>query len=276
VATRSIRLDRMQAGLRAWVTAILPSATVAWGRTQLPRDAAAPRLVSLRSIAGPRSAGAGGPSVRSWTLLTSGTFTVPVVEPGDVLTVTASGARASYTVLLDDTTEDARDGLLLALQASSISGTFLAAGTTQIAATCAPGDWYELTTSGLTFAGSGGAYQVQLDEVTYRVELQIADTRPAPMDGAAAGMAELLASIRLPTARAVFQAFGLTVRPGTPINLDRLSGPGWESREVVDLEVTLLSLKAEQAHRMVQVLADIEIQNESATLDMLSVAAAES
>lgn len=284
-----------------WVESVLPAATVAWGRTRLPREAAASTLASFNVVTGPASAGEGGASVRAWTLPTAATITVPAVSAGDYLTLRASGTSVTHQVTAGQDTEAARDSLLAALQASTINATFAARGTDQITLVCTPGDVYNLrgagigvqvTTDTAPLYGSGligtaliggsthtpasAPYLVQVDEAAYRVELQISSKSPYPMDGAAASMAELFASTDLPTVRDIRETFGLRVDMGTPINLDRLSGPAWESREVVDLNVTLVSLAAEQADRMVAVALSLETRNDVAILQETLISVAES
>lgn len=279
MATRAIRLDRMQAGLVAWVSSVLPSTTVVWGKQSLPRESAAASLATFSVIAGPRSAGQGGGSMRPWTLITTATITVPAVAEGDYLTIRASGTSATHQVTAgeDGDTEAARDSLLAELQASSITATFAAASTNQITISASPGDIYDLIGQGVSVVTTASApYAVQVDEAVYRVELQISSTDPSPMNGASSLMAELCASTDLPVPEAIRELCGLRVDMGNPINLSRLSGPDWQSREVVDIEVTLISLATSQAQALVQILANIEVRNDLATLETIEVSQTES
>jgi len=298
MTTRSIRLDRMQAGLVAWVSAVLPSATVAWGRTKLPREVAGQRLATFRVVSGPRSAGQGSASVRPWRVIEAASVTITddIVE-GASAGIIASGIKVEHTASAGESRGDVRDALLALLQASDIDATFTAAdnGVSILITPTSPGDVTGLialgsaTTAFLPYYGSlvGSPYggqsgatltdrKVQIDEATYRIELQISDKRPEPMNGAGAAMAELFASTDLPPMQNVRDQYGLRVDMGTPINLDRLSGPDWESREVVDLNVTLMSISAAQATRMVQVFANIDARHGNAIIAAVGAAAAES
>ncbi len=295
----AIRLDRMQAGLVAWVQGVLPSATVAWGRQHLPRDASAQRLVTFNEVSGPIGAGA---SVRPWTLPTTATVLVGAVSDGDYLRVTLSGTSAEYQVQSGETTEEARDGLLAALQATDVAATFTAVSTDKIRLVAdSPGDLYHICGYGVAvlltnedaanygtyllgtglYGGqadtpSSDTYLVQLDEATYRIEMQISDKRSSPRLGASAAMAELFASTDLPVARQVREDYGLRFEMGTPIALDRLAGPAWESRRVVDLRVTLMSISAAQATRLARVVLNIDPRRDGDTLSAIEVSAEES
>jgi hypothetical protein len=216
--------------------------------------------------------------MRPWAVVTSGTLTVGSVSDGDSVAVWMSGIKVDHTVSGGEDTEAARDALLTLLQASDISATFAASGTDAITVTpTALGDVYNVEALGqTTWAASTSVYAVQIDEATYRIELQISSKALTPMDGASSLMARVFATTDLPSVQAIRDLFGLRIDVGNPINLDRLVGPDWESREVVDIEVTTLSLETEAADTLTQIIASIEARSDLATLETISLDVSES
>jgi hypothetical protein len=104
--------------------------------------------------------------------------------------------------------------------------------------------------------------QVQVSEATSLVEVQCFGTRE-PRNGAAAMMSRLLSRLSLPIARDIFERFGLTLNPvGAPASIDALSGPQWESRSALTLQVTQVQLAAEPVEVVEVVRGTIEARSE--------------
>lgn len=281
MSTDPVRLDRLQAGLFAAVSAVLPSATVVWGPSALPRESATGTLVQLQLIAGPTPTGA--PSIQTWMLPMSVRLTVGAVTPGDVLSFAVSGRRWQYAVAGGDTTEDARDGLLAAIgdpvREAMVSATFAADSTDRIQVDAlAIGDLYNLRVAGPVTATVlvEQLAMCQLDEADSVIQVQVASTTRDVRTGAHATLARLRHALGLPSSRDALAAMGVSLRiGGAPvIPLDGLSGPVWQSRAATELHARQPVLAAETAGPLIQTVAlSLEIHDGDATItEPLSVA----
>lgn len=267
MTTEVVRLDRLQTGLRAWVTALFPDITVVWSG-EYPRERTTPTYVTLVKIAGPRSAGAGSWSKTTHALPMSATLTVTDATPGRRATLRASGRRFSYKAQAGDDVEAVRDGLLAVIDVGGdpgpmVSATFSARGTDAIEIVgLEAGDLYRLSAQGLASLtiDTTIACKVQLDEVVHTVRLQAYSTSRHPRSGASRVVAKILGSRELDPGIAVLDAYGLDVVPGNPVDLDSMAGPVWESRSAIDLDVSQLSLAAAPGNRITQVRTDLLVR----------------
>ena len=273
MSTSPIRLDRLQAGLFAAVGALLPAATVVWGPSALPREAASAVLVSLQLLAGPTPSGA--PSIASWLLPLSVRLTVGPVEAGETVGLEVSGRRFEH-VAADTDSEAARDGLLAEIgdveRNAMVSATFAAVSTDAIDITAdAIGDLYNLRAVGpCELATLTEQLAIaQLDEVESIVRVQIASTDRDVRTGAHASMAKLRHSLALPSTIDLLAAFGLTLAaPSAPVvPLDYLAGPVWQSRAYTDLRVRQVAVAAEAAGPVLSAVAmSLEFRDDPATI----------
>lgn len=252
MTTRPVRLDRLQAGIVAWLRQVLPAATVVWGPSELPRGAASDLLVAARFLTGPTESPIGGAATPTTTLPTVARLTVdPAAVPGDSVRVEASGWAWEYTLVGGDTPALARDALLARMTVAPVlvSATFAAQGTASIdVAALELGDLYQLRAGGpatWTVLDSEVAI-VQASEVSALIELDFRATNRYPLGGAAAACSRVQSTLALPSVAELLDAYGLGVSPlGAPAQIDALSGPVWESRSVLSIRVSQLTLAAE-------------------------------
>jgi hypothetical protein len=269
VTSLPVRLDRLQAGLVAWARTMLPDATVVWGPSEYPRESGRRQLVAIRMLTGPSDAPLGGAAAPTMILPIAATWRAPV--PGDTVGLRLSGRAWEYQLLAGDDPTDARDALLaVVLDAAGVgplvSATFEAAGTDEITiAGTELGDLYQISAYGTqceVVIDDDVVAQVQVSEATSLVEVQCFGTRE-PRNGAAAMMSRLLSRLSLPIARDIFERFGLTLNPvGAPASIDALSGPQWESRSALTLQVTQVQLAAEPVEVVEVVRGTIEARSE--------------
>lgn len=276
MTTEAVRFDRMEAGLRAWVTALVPGITVVWSG-QYPRERATASYATLNKIAGPRSAGRGSWSRPTHTLPMTCTATITAATVGSVATLRASGRKFSYEAQAGDDIEAVRDGLLAAIGSDPmVSATFVASGADAIAiAALSVGDLYRVSGQGLcsVATNTSQACKVQIDQVVSVVRLQIFSADRRPRLGASRYMANVLGARQLDHAVAALDEYGLDVVPGDPIDLDALAGPVWESRSAVDLEVMQVSLSARAGRQITEVRTDVLVRT---VLDEFTVDVVES
>ncbi len=250
MTTNPVRLDRLEAGITAYLDLVLPDAVNVWSpakRVPSPSDGDLHARASLVT----------GPTVRSGDVNES-TFPLPLpseavlsvpsgIDVGNSLIAEVSGRRFVYDVQAGDDAEAARDGLLALMNPAYIDAEFVATGTDQITITpTALGDLYNVDAHGsLTVSTTDTLCAVQFDQNDCGVEIMIHSLNRYPSTGAAAAMARVLGRLRLPASRRIFESFGLTVYPGAPVDLTSLSGPEWLSKNAATLTVSMVSVAAE-------------------------------
>lgn len=262
MSTHPIRFDRLQAGIVAWLQAAHPSARVLWHPSEWPRAQAGLDLaLTAKIIAGPDSTPLGGESSAAATLpLTAVARVLPAAAGavGEDVVLFASGRRFEYAIAAGDATvENVRDGWLESLGVGGdpgpmVSASFVAQDTDEILITATTlGDLHGLAVLG-SIAGlvelevlTTAVAQVQVEDVQAVIRIEAWATSRYPRGGALAALANLLGRRTLSASTTVLDAHGLSLDPGRVISLDGMTGPQWDSRATVDLDVGMLSIAAE-------------------------------
>lgn len=279
MTTAPVRLDRLQHGLCASVLHALPAAAVVWAPSEYPRGSGL--LVAIRIIAGPHFAAQGGEAVRMVTLPTAATVRVLDATAGRGVGLRASGLAWEYVIQAGDGVEDVRDGLLASIgEAPPIDAVFEPNDTDEIEIVAtALGDLYGLAVRGSApglielETTTAAACKAQIGEVTTTIEIQAYSSSRYARSGATAAVTRWLSTLRLPSSRAILGAAGLSIVEGSPrvVNLDTLSGPGWESRAAVSLSVSQLSIAAELVDTIETIAFDLDARTPDGTAVPLTV-----
>lgn len=260
MTTVPVRLDRMQAGIVAWLAAVHPGARVLWAPSEWPRAADGTDLVlTARLLSGPDSTPVGGAARPVWELpLTAVARILPGAAgaAGSDVMLRASGRAFEYAIDALDDVEAVRDGLIAATAAGPgplVSATFEPVDDDEILISALDvGDLYDL---GVSAAATGlielevlttETAAVQVADVSALVELQAWTGSRYPRGGAASALSRLIATLLLPTAQAELDRYGLAVTiVDRIVPIDGLAGPQWESRAVLSVRVGMLSVAAE-------------------------------
>lgn len=275
MTTSPVRFDRLQAGLRASLLAAYPDATVVWSPSEFPRAAAGPLMIAIKLIAGPTSRPLGG----SWStvrrLPTAATLRVlPAVQSavGEAVSFRASGWSWEYVIQPGDDESAVRDGLLAEVGVEPmVSAAFVAVAADSATITPAEvGDLYDVAARGSTpglveVSETTALAAVHVAEVSSRVEVQAYSTDRYVRSGAAGALTRWAASLRLPLQRRIWDVHGLSTAEsvGSPVNLDRMSGPNWESRAAIGFEVQQLSVSAEPAETIDNIRLSLSTRSQS-------------
>ncbi len=253
----TVRLDRLQAAIVAALAAAVSGATVLWGASEYPREAAAETLLQARIVAGPSITVSSHDTRR---LPTSVRFSITEAVEGEAIVLCASGLRWEYVVQADDTTEIIRDALLeLVGEEPMISATFSAVSVGEedpVPAIDVEAD--ELGDLWDVSVGAGSAEvevlestiaEVEFGDVVTLVEIQAYSQNRYPTGGAMTALSRFLSRCRLSSIRAIFDAYGVSPQDASvePINLDALSGPAWQSRSAVSIRFAQAYVAAEPA-----------------------------
>lgn len=254
MSTHPVRLDRLQAGIVAWLSAAIPSASVVWAPTGFPRAAEGPLVVTARLLAPPSASPLGGASTPVRMLPTSATVRVLAATAGAGVILRVSGRRWEILVPALATVESVRDALLDAVgEDPMVSATFVAGGTSRIVITPTTlGDLYGVSiTSDVEGMAEVEAMpttlaEVQLSDVRAYVEIQAWSQDATPRGGAAAALSRLETTRKLQATREVLDVYGLSIIGGVPapVELDALSGPAWTSRASVSLYIGQIAIAA--------------------------------
>lgn len=278
MTTYPVRIDRLQAGIIAWIEAALPDASVFWAPSEFPRDAAAPLVVTAKMLAPPSAAPLGGASASVWTLPTSATIRVLGATEGEGVGLRVSGRRWEHTIGAAETVTTVRDALLDEIgDEPMVSADFTASGTDRIVITGdAIGDLYHV---GVMQSAAGlieretqttEVAQVELGEVRSYVEIEARSREREPWLGATAALSRLMNTTRLQTARAALDAFGVSFvgSPPAPTELDALSGPAWSSRAQVSIYFGQIALAAASVSLIERVRGSLSVPGTAAiTID---------
>lgn len=279
MTTLPVRLDRLQAGIIAWVESVIPSVTTLWAPSEYPREAADDVVVAAKLLLGPDGE-PGGSLSRSYALLpTAATLRVlpaAAAATGESVGLRVSGRRFEFTIPPAATTAIVRDGLLAAIgttESSMVSATWSAVGTDTISITQLElGDLYQLellsSLPGLAEVVITGSAigRVSTGDVSSLVELQAYGRSRYLRSGAGAALQRLRGTVRLPTPLSVLDAFGLAIvgGPGPVVPLDDLAGPTWQSRAAWRVSVAQLSLAAEPLGGVSGVRASLDLRGATA------------
>lgn len=276
MTTAPVRLDRLQRGIVAWISAALPDATVVWSSSEYPRPDAGPLLVSVELIAGPDDAPLGGASSTPAELPLEATYTLASVGSGAGSSVglDVSGRSFEYTIQSGDDVTDARDGLLARIGTDPmVSATFTPASTAAIGIEALElGDLYGLAVRqsepGMASIAvvSSQLCRVSSSDVVSQLRIEAFGTSRYPRTGAHSALARLRAAARLGGAREILDAHGLSlVGPAARVvPLNRLAGPGWESRSAWTVQIAQISLAAEAVGRITSIRGSIEYRGATA------------
>lgn len=255
MTTTPVRLDRLQAGLGDWISAVLPTATVVWSGTGFPRANAGELVVTLRMLSPPSDSSLGGASVTTRTLPLTATVTLGTPTAGEAVRLAFSGLAWQYEIGAGETATDARDGLLAAVGPAPLVDVAIASvGSDKISLTpTSIGDLYSLSTRGTTLGlishtiDTSALAQIEVSEVSTQIEMQAWSTNPTPRGGAAAALSRLLSSRRLASRVDIMDAYGISIVgvPPRPIDISQLSGPDYSSRASVSLYISQVSFAAE-------------------------------
>lgn len=254
MTTAPVRLDRLQAGIIAWLDSVFPSpATVLWSPTVTPRASAGGLVVTAKLLAPPSASPLGGASRTTRLVPTTTTVRVLAVSPGADVALRASGLRWEVPCGVD--VEATRDALLAAVEASSTITSFgaVASGTDRIVLTpTAIGDLYNVSARG----SAAGLIEIESQTTTLAqctmvdvrsyVQIEAWSTSRSPHTGAAAALTRLLVPSRLHDAQEILGAYGVSMigAPPAPTELDELSGPDWTSRAQVSMYFGQVALAA--------------------------------
>lgn len=255
MTTTPVPLHRLQAGVKAWIGSKLTNATVLWANEEFPRQASAPLVVTAQLLSGLTSAPEGGVSWRPATVPMQVTFTISNASEGEGVLLGFSGLVFDYTATAGQDSEDVRDALLAAIQASPLHAvTATAVSTDQLRLVAASaGDLYNVSS-----ASSGDAevtistdttqsVHVQTAEITAQIQLQARSTSKHLRFGAMAALAELMASSRTLSAQSVLDSHGISLQgpTGQAIDLTSMSGPNFETRAAINLAFSIHTIYAE-------------------------------
>ena len=262
----AVRIDRLQAGVIAWLSDAMPSTTVLWAPSEFPRSTAGATFLAARILSGPDLDPQGGASRTPATLPTAMLLSVTGNTAGQDIRLELSGRAFVYTIQGGDSITDARDGLLAEIGSEPmVSATFAASGSDGITITAdAIGDLYNTSIAGpATLAATASALAiVSTGLVTTRLEVQAYSTDRTPRGGALGTLSEIRGRARLPSATSILQIYGLALvgSPGRLIDITALSGPRWETRAAWDVRISQVTFAAEAVD-------PIEIVNATATTD---------
>jgi hypothetical protein len=287
MSSNPVRIDRLQAGLVAMVTAGCPGSTVVWAPSEYPRPAGQPSVVTVQLVAPPSAAPLGGTSKPVRALPTSATLRVLDATEGATIVTTISGWRTEYVVPAAATTETVRDALLLLYAAAPLQGI-------TTTAVDDPGDdeedeaddVHEIAVEadalgdlwGLSILGSDpdmieiddvvmAAAQAAIVDVRSFVQVQAYGIDRSPRLGAAAVLTRLTGRLMLPSLVRIRSDYGIGLVGGPPtiVGLDALSGPGWESRAAASFFVSQVSLAAEAAEVIERVSGTMSVRENAST-----------
>ena len=271
MSTSPVRIDRLQAGLVAWVQSVHPGTTVVWAQSGFPRDTDTGLVFTLRVLAPPSEDPIGGGSRSTRLMPTRVTVQIEGATVGESVKLSVSGRSWEYEIEAGDDVEAVRDGLLAAIEAPTmVSAAFTAVGSDsiQIDAT-AVGDlhsvWSRGSADGLidhTVDATTLCEVASADVRTY-VEVQAWSYQLAPRLGAPAALSRLMQTRRLTTAVSTLGAYGLAVvgGPPAPIDLSALSGPAWQSRASISFYVSQLALYAEPVESIERVRGTLDLRD---------------
>lgn len=258
MTTTPVRLDRMQAGIVAWLATAFPAATVLWSPSEWPGRAAGTLVLTAKVIAGPDSTPLGGecqPTAILPMTATARVLPAALAAVGEDVALRASGRTFEYRIGAGDSAiENIRDGWLAAILADPpgpcVDATFEAVDDDEIAiAALEAGDLWDLGVLGTGLAEldveTDVVVETQIGELEAVIEIQAWATSRYPRGGALAALASLLSRRGLSTARGALDAWGLGINPGRVIPLDGMTGPAYASRATVSVRVTMLSFAVE-------------------------------
>lgn len=278
MTTNPVRLDRLQAGLIAMVSAGCPGSTVLWAPSEHPRSTSAASVVTVQLVAPPTTAPLGGTSKPVRALPTSATLRVLAATEAATIVTKISGWRTEYVVPADADVESVRDALVAAYADAPLQGVTIAAvGTDEI--TLEPEALGDLW--GLSVLGSD-ADMIEIDDVeTELAQAAIVDVRSFvqvqaygidryPRSGAHAVLSRLIGRLDLPTLARVRDDYGFAIiGPPTIVGLDALSGPDWESRAAASFFVSQVSLAVEGAQVIDRVSGTMSVRENASTTSIV-------
>ncbi len=276
MTTTPIRLDRLQAGIVRWLEVACPEASVLWGLAEASREAQQRLVITARILSGPSDTPIGGSAAYRATLPMSATWRVlpaALAAVGSEVGLRASGRSFGTVIPSTPTLEAIRDALLEAIgDTPMVDATFVAVDddVIEIEALDA-GDLYKLaamqSASGLCTLTTTSSTNTEVctTEVVTQIEVQAWGSR-YPRSGASHAMARIVAGAGLSERQAVLDAFGLGVNLGSPVSLDTLSGPQWESRSALSMRVMQLSIAAAAGPIIQSVRATLQARGQGPTV----------
>lgn len=266
--------DRLMGGLSAAITEALPGTpTVVWSPSEYPRDDVND-FIALRLISGPDIRDGRFESLGGMRPLPT-TIRVTCTNTSNALgRIAATGAVWSLEVGNPETAEAYRDRWLdeLATVGKSLDATITPVSTNafDIVGTNL---WslYGFSASGETSASitaSTNAIAKTADAVM-QVEIQCFSHTRYAYGGAMDTATRLLSSLDLPAVYDIMNSRGLVILNRAPIiDLTTLSGPGWESRAALTINVGMRAFVAEQIDTIEEVISNsVVVKNESGTTE---------
>lgn len=273
-----VRLDRLQAGVCAALTAALPGVTVAWAMGYPSAEGAA-SIVTARVVSGPGADPLGAPRPRVRLLpMRVRVRVLPGVAAasGEDVRVRVSGLGWEHAIGPGATVQSVRDALLAAIgPAPMVSATFTANDTDEIDVEAdALGDLYNVAATG-TIAGlietevlESVAASVQFGEMATLLELQAYSQSPYPRTGASSVLSRFLTRCRLPSISRILDSYAVGMQgplSAGPTNLDALSGSAWRSRAAVLIRFSQPFLAAEPAETIESASLGLAVRNPDGT-----------
>lgn len=275
------RLDLAERGIVEAMAVAVPAADISWAfGSPLTADLGAQwiNLTPISGLAPETQSINGGATIPNVSSLV---YQVPAVVAGDLVGLRVNNVRAVVTVQPGDSSEDARDALLLALAVRLGSvNTATGSGTDQIVITASQAGslWYAAAIGSLAYVSgvaSGVAYSRRVSAIL-GVQVDCYSRTPSGLVGTAVQMAaDATATVTSRECLAILDGYGLAPRAySAPVNTSATVSGAWESRETLTLSLSMLQEHSEAGSPLASLSLGLVVRDaQGATVRNLSISA---